>query len=201
MKLKSVLAVVAIAAAASITAQAGPPVSDTNAVRLFSDTSVVGSSTLMRLPDSIQMTLHTAGLPAGHVVTVWWVIFNHPQFCKFGEPANPATGFEGTKCGAGDLGIVKGLTPDPRVEPSVVHATGHVIGGNGVGNYAAYLSAGSTKEQILLGPGLTNPLGADIHLVVHDHAAIADLGNVGKEIGSFGELPGADVSFSAHEAS
>src|SRR5881628_3858454 len=96
MKVKLLLAVLAVAAAAAIPAQAGPPVTDTTAVRLFSDTSVVGSSTLKRLPDSVQMTLQTTGLPANHVVTVWWVIFNQPQFCKFGEPANPATGFAGT---------------------------------------------------------------------------------------------------------
>lgn len=173
---------------------------DEAAVRLFADTSVVGSSTLERHQGSIQMTLHTSGLPAGHVVTVWWIIFNHPEFCQFGEPANAATGFAGTKCGAGDLGIVPGLEADPRVDPSAVHAAGNVIGSNGVGNFAGYLSAFTTHSQILLGDGLTNPLGADVHLLVHGHDAAAGDGALGLEIKTFGATEGSDLQFSAHEA-
>jgi hypothetical protein len=173
---------------------------DTAAVRAFSDTSVVGWSTLQRHPDSIQMSLHTSDLPAGHVVTVWWIIFNHPEFCQFGEPANPATGFAGTKCGPGDLGIVPGLTADPRVDPSVVHAAGHVIGSTGVGDFAGYLSVGATRSQVLLGGGLTNPLGADVHLLVHSHDAAVGDGALGPEVNSFGATAGADLQFSAHEA-
>jgi hypothetical protein len=142
------------------------------------------------------MTLQTTGLPTGHVVTVWWVIFNNPAACSHGEPPNPATGFAGTRCGAGDLFV-------PAVQASAVHAAGHVIGGNGVGNYASYLSVGSTREQILFGPGLTNPMGADVHFVVHDHDALSVLqgvSTVGKEINSIGAVPGDDLQFSAHEA-
>jgi len=172
---------------------------DTTPVRLFADTTVVGSSTLIRHADSIQMTLRTSELPAGHVVTVWWVIFNHPEFCQFGEAANPSTGFAGTTCGAGDLGIVPGLVPDARVEPVVTRAAGHVTGASGTASFASYMSVGAPKGQVLLGSALTNPLGADVHLVVHDHDAIANLGNIGEEIHSFGALPGADLGFAAHE--
>jgi hypothetical protein len=172
---------------------------DTVPVRLFSDTSVVGPSTLIRHADSIQMTLQTSAVPAGHVVTVWWVIFNHPEFCQFGEPANPATGFAGTRCGPGDLGIVPGLTADARVDPVVTHAAGHVTGASGTASYASYLSVGAPKGQVLIGEALTNPLGADVHLIVHDHDAIANLGNIGDEIHSVGEGPGADLGFAAHE--
>lgn len=188
-------AAAAFAAVAVVPALAGSPATDTSAVRLFSNTSAVGASTLMRLPNSVQMTLHRTGLPAGHVVTVWWVIFNNPAACSHGEAANPATGFAGTRCGAGDLFV-------PAVQASVVHAASHVIGADGSGNYAAYLSVGSTKEQVLFGPGLTNPAGADVHFVVHDHDALGALQSVstiGKEINSLGELPGDDLQFSAHE--
>jgi hypothetical protein len=185
-----------LAAGAAVPASAGRPATDTSAVRLFSDSSVVGQSTLQRLPSSLQMTLETTGLPAGHVVTVWWVIFNNPAACSHGEPANPATGFAGTRFGAGDLFV-------PAVQASAVHAAGHVIGANGVGNYASYLSVGSTTDQILFGPGLSNPMGADVHFVVHDHDALSVLqgvSTIGKEINSIGALPGDDLQFSAHEA-
>jgi hypothetical protein len=191
------LLLVAVGAAtlwATAPAFAGSAASDTTPVRLFSDTSVVGTSTLIRHASSVQMTLHTTGLPAQHVVTVWWVVFNNPAACSNGEPPNPATGFPGTKCGPGDLFV-------PAVQASAVHAAGHVIGSNGMGDYAGYLSVGSTKQQVLFGPGLTNPLGADIHLIVHDHDALQNLGNIGEEIHTVGAGPGADLQFAAHEAS
>jgi hypothetical protein len=172
---------------------------DTTDVRLFADTSVVGSSTLIRHSDSVQMTLGMSGVPAGHVVTVWWVIFNHPEFCQFGEPAVAATGFAGTRCGPGDLGIVPGLTADPRVDPLVTYAAGHVTGANGSASWASSLSAGEPDGQILIGSALTNPLGADVHLIVHDHDALANLGDIGDEIHSFGSVPGTDLAFAPHE--
>jgi hypothetical protein len=51
----------------------------------------------------------------------------------------------------------------------------------------------------MVGSGLTNPLGADVHLVVHDHDTIANLGKIGEEIHSFGSVPGVDIGFAAHE--
>jgi hypothetical protein len=172
---------------------------DTTAVRLFADTSIVGSSTLIRTSDSVRMTLGMSGVPAGHVVTVWWVVFNHPEFCQFGEPANVATGFAGTRCGPGDLGIVPGLTADPRVDPLVTYAAGHVTGASESSSWASYLSVGAPRGQVLIGSAFTNPLGADIHLIVHDHDALANLGDIGEEIHSFGAGPGVDLGFAAHE--
>ncbi|MDE2149017.1 MAG: hypothetical protein KGJ55_04095 [Gammaproteobacteria bacterium] len=189
MKLKFVFAGLAAAAAiAVLPAQAAAPVTDTKSVFLFSDNSVVGTSTLMRFPKAVQMTLQTTGLPANHIVTVWWVIFNHPEFCTHGG--------EVPRCQGDNFG-------DSRVEASAVHAAGQVIGATGDGRYGAYLPVGSTQEQILFGPGLTNPLGADIHLIVHDHDSLSALqsgSTIGREINSIGTVPGADLQASVHEA-
>jgi hypothetical protein len=190
----------ALVLALSASSQAAAPARDRSVVREFSDTSAVGTSSLIRHADSVQMALHTTGLPPGHVVTVWWIVFNHPEFCQFGEPAVAATGFAGTKCGAGDLGIVSGEEADPRVDPAVVYAGGHLIGGDGIGSYAASLATGTPKTQLLLGTGLTNPQGADIHLVVHGHDAAAGDGHIGDEVRSFGASAGSDLQFTAHEA-
>jgi hypothetical protein len=198
LRSRSIVAGLLLALAVAVPVQASAQ-RDTSAVRLFADTSVVGSSTLTRTSNSVQMTLGMSGAPAGHVVTVWWVIFNHPEFCQFGEPANAATGFAGTRCGPGDLGIVPGLIADPRVDPLVTYAAGHVTGANGSANWASHLSAGEPDGQILIGSELTNPLGADVHLIVHDHDALANLGNIGDEIHSFGAGPGTDLAFAAHE--
>ena len=93
-----------------------------------------------------------------------------------------------------------GLTPDPRVDPVVTYAAGHVTGTSGTASYASYLSTGASKGQVLIGSGLSNPLGADVHLVVHDHDAIANLGKIGEEIHSFGSVTGADLAFAADES-
>lgn len=198
LRTRSILAGLVLALAVAVPVQASAQ-RDTTAVRLFADTSVVGSSTLIRTSNSVQMTLGMSGVPAGHVVTVWWVIFNHPEFCQFGEPANASTGFAGTRCGPGDLGIVPGLAADPRVDPLVTYAAGHATGSNGNAAWASYLSVGEPRGQVLLGSAFTNSLGADVHLIVHDHDALANLGNIGDEIHSFGSVPGTDLAFAAHE--
>ncbi|MCI0635803.1 MAG: hypothetical protein L0206_18080 [Actinobacteria bacterium] len=130
----------------------------------------------------------------------WWVIFNHPEFCLFGEAPVPALGFPGTTCGAGDLGIVPGLDADPRVDPAVAHATGQVIGQSGLGKFGAYLAAGATNEEVILGDAtpLANPRGADVHLVVHPHDT-NDYPSIGQEIQHFGCGACPDHSFAPHE--
>jgi hypothetical protein len=157
---------------------------------------------LTRNASGVSATVHTSELPAGDAVTVWWVVFNHPEYCTHGSGA--------VSCGEGDLLLFGG---DPRVEGTVVYATGHVIGGSGMGNFGAHLSVGDTSGVLLgVGPGLTNPEGAEIHLVVRSHGP-AIPGLVNEQISSFGAgcndappgtgTPGSntcvDLQFAVHE--
>lgn len=167
----------------------GAPVSiGTGPVRLFSDGSAVpgSSSTLVRGSDSVSMTLLTSGLTAGDAVTIWWVIFNNPAACSHG--------MFGLRCGHGDFS-------NPAVKASVMYAAGHVIGSDGSGDYGAHLSVGEMTIVVLFGTGLTNPMGADIHLVVHSHGP-ADPSLMPEEIHSFGVCNPTcvDLQFAAHEA-
>ncbi len=134
---------------------------DIGPVRLYADGSEVPSSSsmLVRTSFGATMTLQTSGLIPGNTITIWWVIFNNPEFCSGGE--NPF----GLKCDAGDFS-------NPDVEASAMYAAGHVIGESGTGNFAASLTIGKTTKQVLFGPGLTNPEGADIHLIVRDHGPL-----------------------------
>ena len=68
----------------------------------------------------IGFTLHTSGLPAGDAVTIWWVVFNHPEACSHGAL--------GLRCGERDFA-------EPAVDASVLYAAGQVIGGGGTGNF------------------------------------------------------------------
>ena len=159
-KLKQAVLLVAIGAAlvTSAVVYAAPAQRSTVPVHPFSDpsTDIPGSSsTLVRTDNGVSMTLHTSGLDAG-AYTIWWVIFNDPSQCSGGE------------CGEDDV-----LPPPGNVNAgvSVVFATGHVVGGSGKGNFGAALSVGDTSEA-LFGPGLTNPRGAEIHLIVRYHGEL-----------------------------
>ena len=113
------------------------------------------SSALVRTDNGVSMTIHTSGLDAG-AYTIWWVIFNDPSQCSDEE------------CGEDDV------LPPPGNEDagvSVLRATGHVVGKSGKGNFGAGLSVGDTSEA-LWGPGLTNPRGAEIHLIVRSHGEV-----------------------------
>jgi hypothetical protein len=79
-----------------------------------------------------------------------------------------------------------------------VSATGHVIGGSGTATFAAMVTVRDTSRA-LFGPGLTDPTGADIHLLVRDHGRAGGAAH----IRSFGVCNPTcvDVQFSAHESS
>lgn len=188
----SVLLVSAVALHTTNPVQAAPATRDISNVHYFLSASLVPGawSALERNDAGVAMTLHTTGLAPGHAVTVWWVIFNQPQYCSHGELS--------FHCGPGDLAILGG---DPRVQSSLVYAGGHVIGGGGVGDYGAHLGVRDTGGA-LFGPGLLNPRGADIHLVVHDHGPADPAIGVNDEIHSFGVCNPtcSDVQMSIHEA-
>ncbi len=135
---------------------ADPAQIDESEVGRFADGSLVdgASSMLVRTDDGVTMTIHTSDLEPGAAYTVWWVIFNDPAMCSDGV------------CGMNDLLPFGG---SPAVMSSVVRATGHVIGNNGVGDFAAHLEEGNPLGQVLFGPGLLDARGAEIHLVVRSH--------------------------------
>jgi CBS domain-containing protein len=73
--------VVALALVGLLTAvlisRAGAASQTTSDVTLITDpTVVVGSSTLIRTANRVTFTLQTTRLPAGHAMTVWWMVVN-----------------------------------------------------------------------------------------------------------------------------
>jgi len=121
------------------------------------------SSSYVATEQGISATFDTTGLVPGHVVTMWWVVFNHPELCTNGEG--------GLRCGEPDLIIMGG---DDAIEGTVLHAAGHIVGPDGAGHFGSYLPVGETSGVMIEGPGLTNPLGADVHLVLRDHGPVQD---------------------------
>lgn len=160
----AVIALVAVVSVASATiALAGGHKSQSN-VYWFSDLSMVddASAQLVRGPDGVSMHVTTTGLEAGSAYTVWWIVFNHPEFCD-----NPIEGL--TSCGEADL-----FSDD--VGASVLYAAGHVVGASGQASFADGLKVGDLSgcQEPFAGfgicrDGLTNPSGAEIHLVIRSH--------------------------------
>jgi hypothetical protein len=161
------LGVVYFGLAYPLPAIAGQP-QRTDVIEILS-LDVVGTSQLVRTPDGVSMNLQTTGLEPGAAYTVWWVVFNNPGSCRDG-------------CGEDDLG-------NSNVQATVLWATGHVIGDNGVGNFAAYLAEGDTSD---VGPfglpgddmGLIDSTQAEIHLVVRTHGPPIP-GRVKEQISTF----------------
>jgi hypothetical protein len=173
------------------TAQAAPAQHDARAPVVWFTASAppVGGawSSLVTNASGASMTLHTNSLDAGHAVTIWWIIFNNVGACRSGIENGG-----GLRCGESDLFRT-------GVDASVLYATGHVVGNNGVGNFSAHLNTGDASGA-LFGPGLVNPLGADIHLIVHDHGPV-DQSLMPAQIHSFDVCNGPcfDPQASAHE--
>lgn len=122
------------------------------------DGSVTGYSRLTRTSDSVSFRLLTTHLEAGHAFTIWWVVFNHPENC--GASASTAP-----RCGMADMA-------NPAVDASALRADGDVVGAFGIGWFSGSLAVDDATEAIV-GTGLHNPAGADIHFVVRDHGPVS----------------------------
>lgn len=163
MKLPGLAVVVVVVAAAALTVAVAPagassdhstrPVLDIPSV-FAGDPVVVGSSTLVRTDDGVAATLETSGLVAGHVVTLWWIVFNNPSACTGGILGV-------SRCGPAD-------EQNAAAQPSGLAATGRIVAHDGTAHYGAYLHEGDTHGA-LFGPGLLDARGAEVVLILKSH--------------------------------
>ena len=143
------------AAAPGASPSAAPDVTTSNVYWTWDPAHVVGTSLLVRTEGGISASLQSSGLPAGQPVTLWFVIFNFPEFCA------------SSPCGPADMG-------NPSVKFDALYGGGHVIGQNGKANFGGRLAVGDPSgslfvEQGLPAAGLLNPLGAEVLLMLHAH--------------------------------
>jgi hypothetical protein len=144
---------VGTAAASNVGAQTGTsPVFAIGPGHVFLNWIPDASSTLVRTSNGISISLQTTGLPAGHAVTMWALIFNNPGACGAG----------GCDESRGDLAV-------PGVQGSVQHVTGQIVGTDAT--FAGHVLVGDAADAFV-GPGLLDPYGAEIHLIIRDHGEL-----------------------------
>lgn len=116
-----------------------------------------GESRLLRRAGGIKYKLRTTGLPPG-AYTNWMVVINNPEECD----------------GDCDDADVFG---NPATNSSVFWVTGGVVDDDGRGKFRGKVKVGeisSDPAQHIFGPGLINPEGAEIHIIVKYHGPVSD---------------------------
>ncbi len=109
-----------------------------------------GGVILTRDDRGVTAQVSVADLDAGHVYTMWWVVFNKPRACS----TDP--------CSTGD--------PNPDgVELSILWGNAFIAGNKGIVNVAARLDKGETPGIVLRGNGLRRVRSAEIHVILADH--------------------------------
>jgi hypothetical protein len=177
-----------------LVSRAGAATRTTSDVVQMSDGTTVGSSTLTRTDSGIALVLHTTGLQAGHTVTIWWMVFNHPEACISGAATETP---DDPRCGMEDM-------HNPAAGLSVLYAAGNIVDEDGEADFGAYLQEGDTDGAIMgLELGLLDAAAADVHLVVRDHGP-AKPGMIVEQIHTFDDFCNptcTDLQMSVHEAS
>ena len=115
-------------------------------------------SKLIRSWGKISYTLETSDLDPATPHTVWLVAFNYPQYCLT------------TPCSVVDFPFVPGH--DPRAKATFVNAGGGLSDVDGTGTYTGKVYKarnGINGSEVVMGPGLLNPMHADIRFVMRAH--------------------------------
>jgi hypothetical protein len=179
IRLASLTLAVSLSLIASVTA-AGPSVHTTADVYWWWDTdNPVGQATLIRNDSGITAIFHTSELPAGQAVTLWFIIFNNPEFCGTDPCTAPFDIFaEGAD---GDFHF----------------ASGQVTGGSGNSTFAAHLrtgdNSGSGRVELGIDDGfpLMDPYKVEVLLALHSHGPAQTGRKLKHQISSF--LGGCEV--------
>ena len=173
-------------------------------VTVFGGTTVIpaAGSTVSRNNDGAYWNISTSSLTPGEVVTLWVAFFNYPNNCDQMFPGNLVPG-----CDPADLNNL-------LVEGSLQWAGGAIVGPNGRADFSGYLGLNDNTGYFILpgftrqpnpAPGLINPKGADIHLVIRRHGpASSDPATLQAQLSSFTGgcgVPGAcaNVQASVHQ--
>ncbi len=114
-------------------------------------------SQLRRGDDRVRYKIRTTGLPPG-AYTNWMVVINNPEECE--GDCDEADVFE-----------------NPATNSSIFWSAGGTVESDGIGRFRGGAKIGEISNdprQHIMGPGLINPEGAEIHLVVKYHGPVSE---------------------------
>jgi len=109
-------------------------------------------ATLNTNANGASFSFHVTQLNPGHVYTVWFVVINAPENCVTSPCTAPAD----------VLGNTEG------VRANITYGAGHVVGESRQATFAGFIPAGEMPDG-WFDNDFSNPLGAEIHLVLNDH--------------------------------
>lgn len=133
----------------------------------------IGESTLHRNGNGITVNFKTTKLVPGHAYTLWWVVWNNPEFC------------------AGEACVEADFANADDIEVELLYAAGSVAGNNGKGNFSGHLKVGDASGSVNVNifglpsyGGLKDAHKAEIHAVLRSHGPKIP-GLVGEQINSY----------------
>ena len=110
------------------------------------------TATLIATEDGIAIRFAAQNLEVNHAYTLWVAIINNPEACS------------NSPCGPDVLG-----NPDV-VQSEMLQGDSLLYTEDALMEFTAFIPVGDAPEgEGWFGNGLTNPLGAEIHLTVQDH--------------------------------
>lgn len=128
------------------------------------------SATLWRDEAGVSFRIQTTGLTEGHGFTVWFFSYDNPVACLTGD------GEPGTRCTGADLlnpaalgSIMWGRAGGFVESNALTTFTGRRPANSGPCITEPALVDQENCAGVLLGHGLHNPMGAEIHFVLRDH--------------------------------
>jgi hypothetical protein len=145
-------------------------------LRVFNTETMIDGSTIVvrNFRDQVvDATVSTHGLEPNFAYSIWWAVFNHPEFC--GEP---------NRCSVLDLEINGG---DPRVKVSVFWGGGILADEFGTATTSLRLPVGRTRRERFANSrdyGLRNIRNAELHVVLRSHGLAGVAGPVARQLGT-----------------
>jgi hypothetical protein len=160
-----VLVICAVLALCAMSVFAQDPMSTTAQVTTaqvtthFSQGDVVdiegATATVLSTEEGIAIRFAAQNLEVNHAYTLWVAIINNPEACS----SNP--------CGPDILGNPDGVQSEMLQGDSLLYTEDAIM------EFTAFIPVGNAPEgEGWFGNGLTNPMGAEIHLVVQDHGEL-----------------------------
>ena len=129
---------------------------------------------LTRMEHGLSVTFITAELDPDHVYTLWWIIKDEPHNCT------------DDNCSFDDIFLMDeddryildndGLKQANHAQRELTvmsNLAGHGTIGldNGTARFRSHLPTGDLTGSNLFGPGLYNPMTAEVHIIIRTHGA------------------------------